>query len=745
MTERSCLKTFLLIPLFLFLMVIAVFADDHNIKGRVTDMEEEPLIGATVMVKESGHGVVTDTSGYFSLSGLEEGSWTLAVNYIGYEKREVIVRIPKDEEKLLSVVLIAEVYKKEELLVTASLFERITRYQPTQTYQASDIVQRNTSSMGTLIDGEPGVAMRSFGHAPSRPVIRGMDGERIQVLQNGMKMGDISATAHDHAVILDPQTIDQLDIVRGPASLIYGSSAMGGIINAHSNDIPSGWASGSSGNLMGEGQTGMKSLSGSGRYTYGTDSWAATMRGSVRNTGNMMTPIGEIPGTDLQSFHWATGVAYRTEKSRVGASLQYSDQQYGIPDDPFDMDEKVQLGMQRIAYTGMYYRALDHDFWQGMEFRSSYNRYAHEETEIAFEEGEIVDKDIELAVDQDYGQAELLFQHGTLGVLDNGTAGFSLEYFGTRVGGEEALTPDARGVTLAGFVVEEIRLPNEWLFQSGLRVEWNRTESLANPDFPDAGDVRSQGILAGAAGLNKSIVEDVRFGIQLSRAHRMPSIEELFSDANHIGVGAYEIGDPALKNEVGYGVDLFLDYETNSRKVHLALYANRISNYITMVPTGETEPERGFPILEYRGVNAELLGGELLIKKEITEQWSISGQADYVHGTEIFEGDRNPLPFIPPFRLTGTTEYHAGMGWTRLNVRHVLAQNRVAAGEHATSGYTLMDVTAGVRVGMSPVHHITVTVDNLFDVTWRDHLSRIQQRDIPMMGRNIRLGYRMTF
>ncbi len=730
----------------LYLLFPAVaFSGSFEIEGRVVDANEEPLVGATVLVQETGQGIATDGNGHFRISGLESGTWTLVVRYVGYERRELSVDMPGEDEEALNIVLTPDIVTAEELVVTASILDRITRYQPTQSYDESDILQRNTTSLGTLIDGEPGVAMRSFGQAPARPVIRGMDGERIQVLENGMKMGDISATAHDHAVIMDPQAINQLDIIRGPASLIYGSSAMGGIINAHSNDIPSKWTAGSSGFIGGEGQTGMESFSGFGRYTYGSDSQAFSIRGNLRNTGNMKTPVGEIPGTDLRAGHLASGYAYRNGRSHSGLSVQYSDQRYGIPEDPFDPDEEVVLEMQRLAFSGSVQREYEHPFWQATQFRTTFNRYTHEEIERAFIDGTLADEDLELAVDQDYVQAEMLIQHGSLGILDNGTFGLSLDYYDYEVGGEEALTPDAWSGTLAGFVVEEINLSGDWLFQSGLRLEWDRTGSLANHDFPDAGEVRNHGIWAGALGVNGPLTQDIRLGFQLSRAHRTPSVEELFSDAIHLGAGAYEIGDPDLENEIGYGVDLFMDYESVNREIHIALYANRISGYITMVPTGEYEPVRGLPVLEYRGSNAELLGGEFSYKQKFGERVRFSGQADYIHGSENSGGSRRPLPYMPPLRLTGSLAYDAGTWWTDLNVRHVFAQNRTAEGEASTSGYTLINTAAGLRLGNGNLHHIALTADNLFDVTWRDHLSRIEQRDIPMLGRNIRLSYRYYY
>ena len=323
---------------------------DDTLTGKITDADENPLPGATVWVPELEMGTTTNQYGIFQISGLESGTRTLIIRHVGFQTKETRIIWPVDEESRegdvhVTFTMQQEVVLTDELLVVGSLFDRITRYQPTQSYTSTDIQQRNTSSIGTLLDGETGVAMRSMGNAPARPVVRGMDGERIQVLQNGMKMGDFSATGHDHAVILDPSSLDRVDIVRGPASLIYGSSAMGGIVNVHSGDIPSRWADGASGYIGGEAQSGTESLNGVTRLTYGLGDRAFTFRSSLRNTGDMQTPAGEIPGTDMRSLNLGAGGAWRYGSGYSGGSVQYSDMTYGIPEDPFDLDEEVELAM----------------------------------------------------------------------------------------------------------------------------------------------------------------------------------------------------------------------------------------------------------------------------------------------------------------------------------------------------------------------------------------------------------------
>ncbi len=714
----------------------------YAVTGMVIDRDEHPVAGATVTAVGTTAGVTTAKDGTFRLE-LAAGEQSLVIRHVGYRSKHLSVSLPDMADTFMEITLGGEVIQSEDILITASLLQRITRYQPVQSFHATRIQQRNTTSMGTLLDGESGVAMRSMGPAPARPVVRGMDGERIQILQNGMKMGDISATAHDHAVFLDPMTAYRVDIVRGPASLLYGSSALGGLVNVHTEDIASQWSRGLGGYTGMEAQSATRGIAGATRWNYGTDSVNLTARGSIRQTGDMRTPIGAIPDTDLRSVHLGSGLSWKKPGRFSGVSVTWSDQHYGIPEDPADPQEEIRLSMQRIAVQGLSSHTFDHSFWKSAELRMAYNYYHHEEWEYEYLDGMLDDQDLELKVTQHHLQTDLLFQHGRGSLLRDGTAGIALEYRDSSVGGDEALTPDARGLTFAGFLLEEFALAFDWRMQAGLRIEWNRVTARANEGFPDGGERRSRGVWAGAIGFHRPLGTSMQFGVQFARSHRNPSMEELFADAVHLAAGRYEVGNPALNNEIGYGVDLFADYEGRNNRVHAAVFANRISNYIRLQPLGQMDPVRGLPVMEYVGSDALLLGGEFQVWQRIISDLRLNFNADYVFGLERSSGQNQPLPFMPPLRLTAGTEYDSGRWWSRAQVRHVLAQERTAPGEQTTGAYTLTNLAAGLRLGSSQVHSITLSVDNLFNVTWRDHLSRIEQRDIPMMGRNLRLSYRI--
>src|SRR5690554_5248907 len=215
-----------------------------------------------------------------------------------------------------------------------------------------EIQRRSEPSFGEMLNGQPGVAMRSMGSAPARPVIRGMDGDRILVLENGERMGDISETSADHSISLDPLAASRVEVIRGPASLLYGSSALGGVINLMTTDIPDQWEEGLSGVVSAQGATMNNMGAGFGRLTYGGEKNAFSGRMALREAGDITTPEGKIPGTFMHNYDGSLGWGMNHKKLNGGLSLSVSDQAFGIPESIDVPEESVEIRAGRMALQG---------------------------------------------------------------------------------------------------------------------------------------------------------------------------------------------------------------------------------------------------------------------------------------------------------------------------------------------------------------------------------------------------------
>jgi len=715
----------------------------NEIRGKVIQKDSgKPLIGANIIIVENNRGIASDRRGYFRIENLAKGEYTLRVQYVGYSTVTKTVSVPIIDGPV-EITMAERTLEIDEVVVTASPLGSPVGYQPTQSLTGETLQRRAASSIGEMLDGTPGLAMRSFGSAPARPVIRGLDGDRVLVLENGERMGDLSETAADHAIAMDPLAADKIEIVRGPASLLYGSSALGGVVNIFNEDIPRYWSRGASGTLALQGASMNNSAAGFGRIMYGSSHWVTTGRISYRSAGDIRTPDGMLPGTFMKNLTGGAGIGYSKERTNGGLTINFLDKTYGLPEAIDDPDEDVEIHMDRISLQGRLHRELS-GFIKDIEFRISGVLYSHKEIEIEREDDGNVDEEIELDFTQSTISSTITARHGKIGLLSEGAIGINFLYRSLDVGSEEALTPDARSAVFAMFVYEEIPVLNNLRLQFGGRLEGHSISSISNEQFADADMSRTLTTFSGSAGLNYRPFQSFEIGFQFARAHRTPTVEELFSDAPHLGTGKYEIGDPALKNEIGHGLDLFTKISTRSVRLEAAGFINNIDNFIFLRPTGEMHSPSGLPVYIYESDDALLTGAEVYLQILFSDRIHFETQLSHVHGSRR-DTDSTSLPYMPPLRGNAAFTYDPGSWWLGSKIQWADSQNRVIEDESATDGYVLFGIEGGYRLHASGRHVISFRINNLFDTTYRDHLSRVADRDNPMPGRDASITYRWHF
>ena len=700
----------------------------------------EPVPGATVYIEALQKGTSADKSGRFVFENLKHGVWSLEVRSVGYEPVIADITHPSEVEPVFE--LKASVVRSEDVIVTASPIGRNIQYQPAQSLNAEQLQQRAAPSLGEILDGNPGVTTRSFGSAPARPVIRGFDGDRVLVLQNGERMGDLSGTAVDHAVGLDPLAMDRVEVVRGPASLMYGSGAIGGVVNLFSADMPREWEKGSRSALASHISSMNDMGAGLISTRYGTEKYAVTGRMIYRNGGDLTTPEGTLPDTALRNLSFGGGLGYRLGPAETGLSITGMNYDYGLPEMIDDLNDSIEIRMDRINIQSISTMEMDR-FFDHAEFRIHYSDYSHDEVEVSRVPQETVEESVAITFAQQTLSSSLLLRHKKTGALE-GALGISFNRSALQLGGADALTPNAAGTFLAGFIYEEIGLTETLSMKTGLRVEWKDTRVKTNELFSDASifEDRSDLIFSGALGLNYSRNELFTTGFQLARAYRTPTIEELYSFAPHAAAGSFDRGNPDLENEISLGADAFADYTGGRVSWQVSLFANRISNYVDFFPTGETHEPSGLPVFEYGSKDAILYGFEFLAGLRINQLLSAEVGADYVRGYE-YTGNRNDLTYIPPLRFNVSLKAKKGGLHVGPRIRLVNRQNRVAPNEQPTDGYVLIGADAGYRFGQGVT--LSFRLDNLLNEHYRDHLSRVENRDAPMPGRNLNVMMRWEF
>ncbi len=719
---------------------------DANIFGHVIDAENgEHIPFANIIIKGFRIGGITDASGHYILSNLPPGKHILVAQSMGYAKKEVEFEAIHDKNVEVDIILERTGIDLEEVVLTASPTGSGFRYQPDDVFTGEQLQRRGEPSFGEMLNGQPGVAMRSMGSAPARPVIRGMDGDRILILENGERMGDISETSADHSISLDPLVASRLEVVRGPASLLYGSSALGGVINLMTTDIPDQWDKGITGIISGQGATMNEMGAGFGRITYGDKSWAASGRFAMRQAGNITTPEGIVPETLMQNRDGAVGVGINNGWLIGGLSVSFSDQTFQIPEDP-DPSEVIELRADRWSIQGRFGMDIDESFFDKVQLRFNAAQFGQQEVVILTPEDQPSVEEVPLEYGQKALSSTLTFQHRAAGIFDRGALGFSFMGQTLDVGGFEAYTPGEQKITLAVFTFQEVPLSNILRLQMGLRLDYQNSKALQNDVYPDIDQSRNSFNYSGSIGLNIRPFEGLEIGGQFARSHRNPRVEELFSNGVHLGAGVFEVGNPELLDEIGHGGDLFMRFTQGIVAIEIATFINDFQNYIVFQPTGQIHQPSGYPIFEYLEGRARLFGGELSGAFTLARGLSFNSGIDLVYGNRIdSRAEDENLPFIPPLRFNNMLEYDFGIGWIGATSQLVAKQNRVAPDEDVTNGYALLGFQAGYRLSFSGQHVLILRVDNALDVRYRDHLSRIEDRNFFMPGRNINLSYRWFF
>ncbi len=714
-----------------------------GLEGRVISIEEEqPVPFINLMIEGTSIGTATDADGFFRLHNLPSEKLTLKVSGIGYQTKALELDLEPGETLQLEIEVSYRAVDLGGVVITANPTASGFRYQSDMSFVGEALQKRSEVSFGEMLDGEPGLAMRSMGSAPARPVIRGMDGDRILILEHGERMGDVSESGAGHSLTMDPLSASRVEVVKGPASLMYGSSALGGVINLMTSDIPEDWDPGSSGVVSAQGATMNNMGAGFARYTHGNSNWAVTARTAYRKSGDITTPEGKMPGTYMNHYDGAFGFGLQRSNLNGGMSISFNDQTYGLPEHLDDPYESIEVRQQRIGMQGRF-NYQRQGFFDKAQWRFNVTHLGQKEVEIEFEDG-AWEEDVELSHDKISFSSTLTLQHRPHRIFERGAFGLNIHGHNLDIGGDEAYTPGERRFNVGAFTYQEIPLSPVLRMQAGARIDFQHTGALPNHVFPDADQARSRANFTGSAGLNYRPIQHVEIGGQFARSHRNPMVEELFANGPHLCSGVYEVGSTDLKDETGHGTDLFINWTNRLFKMEISGFANWFSNYIIFEPTGVTDEDSGLPIFEYMGDDARFFGGEFVLGIAPFSGLTLNMGMDYVNARRNSKS-REYLPFIPPFRFSGVAEYDFGSGWIGSRIRAVNKQSRVAPEESMTDGYALMGITMGYRLDFNGRHVLIFRADNIFNTKYRDHLSRVEDRHFPMPGRNFNLAYRLYF
>ncbi len=761
--------------------VLAHEDERGTIEGQVIEASSgEVLPGANISIRGTELGQATDSSGRFSFDNLAAGTYEVRATFVGFNAEQKEVELGAGETVELLFTLRESSLDLPDVVVTSARAERgiSAVYRPASVVAGDELQRRVSSSVPATLSRVPGFSMEYNGPGAARPTIRGMGSDRVLMLEDGQRSGDLYQTASDHGVMVEPLSAERMEVVRGPAGLLYSPAALGGVVNVIRDDIPRERPSTITGTISSQLETVNEGVSGGAVTTVPIGPFAVRAEITARGAGDTQTPEGPLPASDMRVYNGSIGASLIQDWGFVGAAYRYYDNVYGVPGEfngqlipgahPGGVDIEAQRHVARVRAA---YQEELFNFFTSLEFDANFTRYEHDEIEVRQEDG---DDFFGARFVQNSGEANFVARHDHENgrFQTEGAFGLSFHARDLTAGGNSPGTRSGDDWTVAAFAFEEFELAPARL-QVGARYDYrdvrvrdqsdirlpSRLIVGSDEDILKPVENRTFGNFSGSVAVLYDFAPDWTIGASFSRSFRSPAIEELYSDGPHLADFSFDIGEPDLDEEVGLGADLFLRAERSRLSLELAGFYNRVQNYIYYRPTGfntvvgRETGDRLTPIFEAQGDDAEFLGAEGRIQWEPLDNFVLDVTGSYTRATRIDDGD--PLPAISPLTLKTELRYDGERFFGNVGLDTAAPQNRVPdriqvgdrmeRPEEPTDGYGIVHAGIGARHHIGgQLHTLSLQVQNLTNEVYRDHQSRI--KDVaPNPGRNFRLTYRVLF
>ncbi len=630
--------------------------------------------------------------------------------------------------------------------------------------------------LGDLLNGMPGLRSSFFGPGASRPIIRGLSGPRVLILQNGVGLVDASSLSPDHAVASEPSEASRIEVLRGPSALAYGGSAIGGVVNIIDGRVPSApAANGLEGHLTGSYGSVDDSYAAAANLKAGSGPWVVVLDAVRRASQDyeaggrpvsdaLLAATGAVAlggnvvlnsAVDLQAY--GAGVSYVGSDGYVGLSVKRTETQYGVPFPQIVLTpppERVYLDLTQTRVDVRGETGLDLGPFDRARFSIGYADYQHAEIDVATRAvgTQFLSEGAEGRVE--FVQRERGGWQGAMGV--QGLVR-SLEAIG-----DEAFIPPVDIDEIGVFTLQRLDL-GDWGLEGGLRLDRRRLDAalrgrptspaagLAGVNWASADSQQDFTNLSASGAVFWRPAEDVFLGLSLAHNSRAPTEFELFADGPHAGTGAYEIGDPTLESEKVTSVEATLRWTGDHLRLEGHAFHARYDGYIEQSPTGDLVDDHGvvdpageLPVFRFSQADATFYGGELeasyLAWHQDERRLSLEASYDYVHGQTAGA----PIARIPPYSVTGRAVWSSPQVDAQLEVRYVAAQDEVAAYEPPTEDFTLVNARISFKPQEDRDLRLFLEVRNLADAVAREHASFL--KDIaPQPGRSIRTGLAWNF
>lgn len=718
--------------------LMSTSAEAQKLSGRVTDQDGAPLTGVTISIPAIHRGAISNSDGRFTIEGIPAGIYTVEFHSIGYRKETRSITM-SDDDQVLMVSLATSPLEFNTVTVTAKpqASDLLTTPQSVAVVGGRELDRERGQTVTESLLRVPGVTTYSTGSAIAKPVIRGLTAQRVLVLTDGVRQ-EGQQWGDEHGPEIDALDVDRIEVVRGPNSVLYGSDALGGVINIIRPEVPASehGAPELAGNLL------LNAFSnndqGAGAISLHGASGKVGYRGnfSLRSASNYTTPEGMVSNSGEDELNGSALVGIRDTWGSIGVDYSHFGEKLQIHD-----EEPEATAYQKVMHDKVHL----HTTFRIPSVRLDMNAGWQRNNRLEFEERDAAEPVLDLVLKT--LTLDIKGHHDPIGPL-YGTVGLAVMSQDNASLAEEKLIPDFKSLDLAGFLYEEASF-GDFTLSAGVRFDSRRLDVATSEALGIPEQQRDYTAISGTAGLVWRAAEPLSFALNLGRGWRAPTPFELFSDGVHEGSARYEIGSTTLRPEASLNIDLAARVATSRVQGEITGFRNIIDPFIFLSATGEIDSASGFPIFYNRQARATLTGADFGLQAHVTDWLVMNAGASFVRGMN--EETESNLPLMPADRYTiGARFIQESLGfldnpYLSFGVRIVADQNRVDSHEATTPGYTLFNAGLGAEI---PVNghsaHVDLTVENLANKAYRDHLSRLK-RFVLNPGRDIVLKVSIPF
>ncbi len=777
---QTVFKTFLLTATIILSTSTIIFAQTGTLSGTITsDTNRQSVAGVSVEIPRLKRSTETDENGVYQFTDLPNGTFTIVTHIEGFSDKAQSVTISGGDRKLDFTLSLTAIRAEVTVTATGSEQSVFESFSSVNSVGSTRIAEKASTSIGEILENEAGVSKRSFGGGGTgRPSIRGFEGDRVLVLQDGVRNGSIGSASGDHGEPIAALNLERLEVIKGPATLLYGSNALGGVVNAVTDDENTahdgfrGYFSALGGSVNRQGGI-------AGGIEYGIRNLLFNLNLNAVREGDYQTPLGRVPNSASRAHGGSGSFGYFADKAFVRGTVTIDRRRYGIPYAPlfesgellsianggidcedqasdcqFNLDaiknafanqlppvpdEQIDIKMRRNNYrlTGGF-RNLKSPITQG-DFYLDLTDYRHQEIEA-----EDNFETVATTFDNDVFSYRALFRQADYKKLSGrfGFDGYRRSYL--TEGAEQLIEGRVRQNNFAAFGLQEISFEKVAL-QFGGRVETNRF----NPTNPNLRDLDFTGF-SGSVGAKFNVWKGGVFVADFTSSFRSPALEELYNFGPHIGTVTFETGDQTLTRERSNAVEFSLRQNIKRVRFNGSVFYYAINNFIYLSPLDEdgngfVDVEDNLPVSLYTQGDSRFIGADATLDVDLNKYVGAFVVGDIVKAK--LTGSDIPLPRISPARLrVGLDLHYKGLS---LRPEGVFVARKSADDifslETQTAGYGIFNVNGSYTFAVDKTAHIfTFGTQNLTDKIYRNHVNFIKDL-APETGRGFKVSYTVRF